>query len=145
MDVNLTHAIAANITLMQPSSQNNSTLLAFVSGALVTLVVAFITAYVSYKIARENINASEKIARKNERQEKSNKMKQADSELMGRQHTRMQVYAAYFSAQINANYYDLLSIVNAISRIDYSHVQTISEFNAAFIHERVNSIFYNEQ
>jgi hypothetical protein len=70
---------------------------------------------------------------------------QTYSQLMGRQRAKMQFYAGHFNAQINANYYDLLSIIDAISRIDYDHVLTVSEINASFIHERVNSNFYKEQ
>lgn len=58
MDVNLTHAIAANVTLLQPLSHNSDTFNAFLSGAFVTLVVTIIGAIANYKIAQKNIKAS---------------------------------------------------------------------------------------
>jgi hypothetical protein len=55
-----------------------------------------------------------------------------------------------FSAVMNANYYDLLSIIYAISYIDYDLIgihppkNRDSETNKAFVQERANSIFYKQ-
>jgi hypothetical protein len=57
MAVNLTHGIAANVTLTQASSQN-SNIIAFASGAVVALIVAIIGAYVNYIVAKRTIDAS---------------------------------------------------------------------------------------
>ena len=69
---------------------------------------------------------------------------QAYSELMGSSRAKMQIYSAYFSAQINSNYNYLLSIVYAIAVIDYDSAHTVSEIKAELIHEQTNSIYYKE-
>jgi hypothetical protein len=67
------------------------------------------------------------------------------SQLIGRQRSRLQLYDAQFNAQIIGDYNDLLSIITAISRIDYDHISDVSELNTTFIQERINSNFYKEQ
>jgi hypothetical protein len=66
------------------------------------------------------------------------------SQLIGRQRSRLQMYDAQFNAQIIGDYNDSLSIITALSRIDFNHVSDESELNTIFIQERVNSNFYKE-
>jgi hypothetical protein len=61
MDINLTHAIAANVTLAQAQTSSlDPTLVAFLSGVVVALIVALIGSGINYKIAQKNIEASAK-------------------------------------------------------------------------------------
>lgn len=145
MDQNVSGMIAANVALIQPWY---SPYLSVLGGALSALIGAAAVYYTTKRAQKQEI-----LRFKNADQFEKRKIKYAEyqrrqqsySELRGNQRARMQIYAAYFSAQINANYHDLYAIVNAISRIDYNRGMTVSEINVIFMHERTNSIFYKEQ
>lgn len=142
--------VVSNFTLMIQTAQPSDILVwvAFISAASAiasAVLVGYINYHTTKKLEQQRFRNTDQLENQKIKNIEYQRKQQTYSELKGRQRARMQVYAAYFSAQINANYYDLLSIVNAISRIDYSLDQTLSEINAAYIHERANSIFYKEQ
>jgi hypothetical protein len=109
------------------------------------VLVGYVNYHASKKLEEKKFANTEKLEKLRIKDTEYQRRQQAYSELMGSSRAKMQIYAAYFSAQINANYYDLLSIVYAIARVDYDSAHTISEINAKFICERANSIFYKEQ
>jgi hypothetical protein len=153
--------VISNFGLMIQTAQPSDVLIwVAVISAASAIASAVLVGFVNYRAGKklEQLRSTNTQELENQRIEYDNhlrkqeieytsyqKKQQTYSKLMGRQHARMQIYAAYLSAQINANYYDLLSIVNAISRIDYKGGLTTTEINEIYIHERVNSIFYNEQ
>ena len=159
--------VVSNFGLMIESAQSSNVLIwVAIISASSAIISAVLVGYVNYRSGKkieqqrydnndliekqriEHVNQLE--AQKIEHLDYQNKIK-VFSQLMGLQHTRVQVYGAFFSAVINGNYYDLLSIINAISQIDYDHIRTSqagnaeSEINKIFVQERTNSMFYIQQ
>lgn len=127
MDVNITHAIAANVTLTQSSLNPTliTALIAFFGGA----IVACIGAYVAYRTNKKMIDANFEITEKNIKLEKFNEKRQAHCNLFGCKHTILQYYESYLVSIINAENSILNSKLIAIGKIDFEPVKVLLENN----------------
>ncbi len=134
IDVNLTHAIAANVTLTQswPNPELVNALIAFGGGAIVAIISAYVTLKNNKKIIDANYEIMEKTIEQekfkmveNERQEKENKRREAYSQLHGRKHTMSQSYASYYSSVINSRSLLYNADLIAFDNVDFEIVNKL--------------------
>lgn len=140
MDVNLTHAIAANVTLMQPSKGVPDTWIAFSSAVIVVLI----SVAANYLITKKNIEATRENNNKmiaaslenaikmieqekskmheEELQEKRNKRQEAYSLLLGHKYKILQFHVSYYAICINS-----LSLFYHVSLVAFNNINLESD------------------
>lgn len=137
--------------VVQATQASNVLVWVAIISASSAIISASLVGYINYRLEKQRIEHVNQLEKQKVAYTEYQKQLQTYSQLMGRQHTRAQVYGAYFSALIDGNYYDLLSMIKAISNIDFDLIRTHgeenidSEIDRAFTQERVNSKFYKEQ